>query len=253
MNDNLLQSAGWHARFIAQESWTRPLRQHIYSKLNLPKSPMVLEVGSGTGAIISKTPALNAKFYGIDLNFTHLRFCQREFPEIMLNCGDGLSLPFAENVFDVVFCHYLLLWVEDPIRIVREMVRVARAGGTVIIFAEPDYKGRIDYPSALEGLGKAQAKALQLQGADPAIGRKLKAIAHQADLRNYESGILGNESTQSFALPYWESEWQMYEHDLGEIFSEEELAHYKEVDLEAYDLGVRTQFVPTFYLWAIKD
>lgn len=250
MKKNLLQSKDWHARFIAQESWTRSLREYIFSNLDFNDRPTVLEIGSGTGVILSKIPLPTSKMHGIDLNFSHLSFCQREFPEIGLTQGNGKLLPFANNVFNVAFCHYLLLWIKDPVQVVREMIRVVKPGGYVMILAEPDYGSRIDYPTKLEALGAAQTDALKLQGAEPNIGRKLKEIARQAGLQDYNSGILGNESNQSFSLPYWESEWKMYEHDLAELIPLSDLKRYKRADYEAHSQGTRTHFIPTFYLWA---
>jgi len=119
-----------------------------------------------------------------------------------------------------------------------------------MLFAEPDYGGRIDYPSALQKLGEAQTAALKSQGADPFIGRKLKEIVVEAGLTNYQSGILGNETDHSFSLPYWESEWRMFEHDLQDVFSANEIDQLKQLDLQAHNKGIRSLFVPTFYLWA---
>lgn len=240
----------WHARFIAQEIWTKALRKHVYTKFHLPRSPKILEVGSGTGAVLSKVTIPNAKKYGFDLNFAYLRFSQSEFSDMVLTNGSGDRLPYKSNTFDLVYCHFLLLWVRDPIQIIREMLRVGKPGGYILVAAEPDYGGRIDYPPALQQLGEAQIRSLQNQGADPFIGRKLKDIAAKAGLQKYDSGILGNESNETFSPPYWESEWQMYQHDLAKELSPGELEKYKQMDLEAYQKGARTLFIPTFYLWA---
>jgi SAM-dependent methyltransferase len=61
--------------------------------------------------------------------------------------ADRHTLPF-QPVFDVTFCHFLLLWVSNPEKVVAEMGRVTRPGGSVRL-AEPDYGGRIDYPESL--------------------------------------------------------------------------------------------------------
>jgi SAM-dependent methyltransferase len=46
--------------------------------------------------------------------------------------GDALSLPFGDQVFDVVVCNHVLHFVDDPERAAREMVRVLRPGGTIV-------------------------------------------------------------------------------------------------------------------------
>ena len=45
---------------------------------------------------------------------------------------DPAAVPDAS--FDVVFCRYLLIHIADPLRVVREMMRVARPGGFVVAY-----------------------------------------------------------------------------------------------------------------------
>jgi hypothetical protein len=142
----------------------------------------------------------------------------------------------------------LLLWVDKPEIIITEFVRVSRPGGFVFIFAEPDYGGRIDYPPELEALGEAQIKSLRLQGADPSIGRRLKEIAGAAGLTIVETGVLSSEMGKLYDKEVWASEWQMINHDLKSVLPKRKIEKYKEIDQFAWRNGIRTLFVPTFYL-----
>lgn len=70
--------------------------------------------------------------------------------------GDTTQLPFADASFDVVFCRYLLIHIADPLRVVREMMRVIRPGGFAVAF-EGDFTGTgTSYPpcAALETIHK---------------------------------------------------------------------------------------------------
>jgi SAM-dependent methyltransferase len=49
-------------------------------------------------------------------------------------CAVGEALPFADVAFDVVFSHEVLEHVRDDRRCAREMVRVVRPGGRVVVF-----------------------------------------------------------------------------------------------------------------------
>ena len=51
--------------------------------------------------------------------------------------ADVHALPFADATFDVVTCQTLLIHVKDPAAVVKEMVRVLRPGGRLLI-AEPN-------------------------------------------------------------------------------------------------------------------
>ena len=85
-------------------------------------------------------------------------------------------------IFDITFCHFLLLWVRDPLQALREMKRVTRPGGSILALAEPDYDHRIDKPDELAPLGRWQAESLQRQGADPGLGGHLAELFLQADI-----------------------------------------------------------------------
>ena len=106
---------------------------------------------------------------------TTLLITAQSHPQYQVDLGDAHQLPLADGCFDVCLCHFLLLWVTDPIQVLQEMYRVTRSGGVVMALAEPDYGSRIDYPQELSLLGKWQMDSLEQQGADPFIGRKLRA------------------------------------------------------------------------------
>jgi len=62
--------------------------------------------------------------------------------------------------------------LSDPVPALKEMHRVLKRGGHVLILAEPDYSSRIDEPPELQSLGQLQTLSLQKQGASPVMGRK---------------------------------------------------------------------------------
>ena len=159
----------WHRRYAQQANWTRELRSYIFERTGLRNAHHVLEAGCGTGAILSGLPE-GPLVYGLDIDHEALIECKRHAPRAVLTEGDALSLPYPDRAFDIVYSHFLLLWVRDPLRALREIKRVTRQGGFVIAFAEPDYLQRIDKPRELMQLGKWQTDALRRQGADPGLG-----------------------------------------------------------------------------------
>lgn len=243
----------WHQRFKQQARWTRELRGYILQQLRISAVFRILEVGCGTGAILSelkKAPlAEKAEIHGLDLNFEFISLAAQIQPAVHLAAGNGYGLPYEAGCFDLACCHFLLLWVRQPVEILREMRRVTRQGGWVIAFAEPDYGGRIDYPSELAEIGSMQARGLRNQGADPEAGRKLKAFFNQAGLLEVESGILGGKWKGSPGENEIESELRVLQEDLRDWLSPQELERYKRLDRTAWQAGIRILFVPTFYAW----
>ena len=156
----------WHSRFLQQAAWTKDLRAYLFERAGIKKARRVLEVGCGTGAILSdfSTPA---KVNGLDLEQARLVEARRHVPSVELARGNALSLPYASAIFDITFCHFLLLWIPQPVSALREMKRVTRAGGAVLALAEPDYISRIDKPAALAPLGRWQTEVLSVRVQTP--------------------------------------------------------------------------------------
>jgi len=235
----------WHSRYTQQAKWTRDLRVYIFDKIRLNDSPKVLEVGCGTGAILSELPT-QLQFHGLDIDPTALKQCQIHMPFASLTRGNALQLPYSDNSFDAVYCHFLLLWVDDPIQALLEMKRVARK--YVIAFAEPDYAKRVDKPDELILLGKWQADSLRQQGADPNFGVRLAESFFQAGINIIETGTIqsvGNEAS----LEDWEMEWAVIESDLAESVSGEDIQKMKEMDKAARERNERLLHVPTHFAW----
>ena len=240
----------WHDRFVQQARWTAQLRTFISQQLEFSKSQSILEVGSGTGVVLSTTAvSKSALRLGLDLQFDFLEFSKSIFPNQTYLNADGYQLPLSTGAISITICHFLLLWLNDPLAVLSEMRRVTRPGGVVVALAEPDYGGRIDHPAELVRLGQLQADSLFAQGADPYIGRKIHGLFHQAGFVNIQSGILGGHWGEPPSDEAWDSEWTTLEQDLGASVSPEALHTLRRVDAAAWQKGERILFVPTFYAW----
>ena len=188
---------------------------------------------------------------GIDLNFDFIKQAVSTNPNLHLNVADAHMLPFDSGIFDCSFCHFLLMWFANPAIIINEMKRVTKPGGSVLAFAEPDYGGRIDYPEPLSILNEWQIEALKNQGANPFMGRKLKALFHQAGIEEIEVGVIGAQWTGDINQEELDSEWEIIRADIETLNNKSEAAktsdEIRKIDLAAWALGERILFVPTFY------
>ena len=237
----------WHSRYSQQATWTRDLRAYIFQKIGLHGSQRVLEVGCGTGAILSELPErLNR--YGLDIDPAALTQCHVNVPGALLAQGNALTLPYADKSFDIVYCHFLLLWVNDPLQALLEMKRVARSGGYVIAFAEPDYASRVDEPRELIVLGNWQTDALARQGADPSLGARLAELFSRAQIPIVETGTIQSRRNEP-STDEWELEWEVIESDLAGSHLDADIQEMKRLDRQARERGLRRLHVPTHFVW----
>ena len=239
----------WHARYLQQAAWTRDLRAYLFKKAGLDSARRVLEVGCGTGAILRDltTPAT---LHGLDLNPSALTQALVNAPAALLTCGNGLDLPYPSHSFDIVYCHYYLLWVSDPLQAVFEMKRVTKPGGHILALAEPDYFARVDKPAALRPLGEWQRDALQRRGADPGFGARLAETFFSAGIQLRETGTIQGGVDEP-SVREREMEWAVIQADLGESVSREEIQKIKLLDDEAWSMGERVLYVPTYFAWGV--
>lgn len=246
----------WNNRFSQQAGWTQHLRRYIYNCIGIANFNEIIEIGCGTGAILNDFVRYrNKNIYGLDISEKFIRFAKQNNPKTKFTLGDANSLPLEDNHFDIALCHFFLLWVSDPIYILREMIRIVRNNGYLLILAEPDYGGRIDYPNDLRVLGDLQTKSLTKQGADPFIGRKLGSLFHNSGISMVELGILGSQWYGHQEVGNEDAEWQMLLYDLSfpsknesnHLIGKTELNRLREIHNKAQGDRTRVIFVPTFY------
>jgi SAM-dependent methyltransferase len=245
-----LSTREWHDRFSQQARWTQDLRHYLYDRAGIERAARILDVGCGTGILQIELAVIgNASTHGLDINSQFMTQAAHNSPSGRYVLGDAHSMPYVGASFDLSLCHFLLLWVENPAKVLREMRRVTRPGGALLVLAEPDYGGRIDYPPELVTLGKLQAEALSDQGAEPEMGRRLWSLLSGLGLENVETGVLGAQWSDQPQPEELESEWKMIRSDLGNRISRDQLDQWQEMDARAWERGARVLFVPTFYAW----
>lgn len=94
----------------------------------------VLEIGSGTGATLPHIDAARvASFTATDLSQGMLDQIPRDGYPVRRVLASADALPFADGTFDVVTCSLVLCTVPDPAAAIREMARVCKPGGTLLL------------------------------------------------------------------------------------------------------------------------
>ena len=239
----------WHARYQQQAHWTKNTRDYLFNRAGLDTAKRILEVGCGTGALWEHLPApTGTANHGLDLRLDSVKQARFNAPGLFAVNAAGEHLPYPQACFDITFCHYLLLWVQTPGLILREMARVTRPGGAVLALAEPDHAARIDHPPELQPLGEWQTAALIRQGINPRMGRELASAFAEAGIKLIENGVIGG-GWSVLSTAETEQEWAVLEDDLAGQVLARNIHPLRRQDEQARSAGVRVLFVPTFYAW----
>src|SRR5262245_52043916 len=112
-----------------------PRIAEVIRNLRIEEGARVLEVGIGTGLSVGAYPA-DCEIVGIDLAPDMLerareKIEQRGLAHIQLLQMDAQALDFDDEQFDYVTSFHVVSVVPDPQRMMREMFRVCRPGGTI--------------------------------------------------------------------------------------------------------------------------
>jgi len=140
-----------------REEWLRRLLEPFGDLLQ--QAQAVLEVGTGTGALIPllRESAPTARVVSIDLAYAMLRRARRRCLDALLVQADVHHLPFPPAAFDRVVCHNTFPHFHDKPAALVELARVLRSGGYLLI---------------LHDLGREQVNAIH-RSVGGAIGNDL--------------------------------------------------------------------------------
>lgn len=105
--------------------------------LGTPPRGRVLEVGIGTGLNLPFYPP-NIDLVGIDLSEAMLKKAQEKvhdlrMDQVILKVMDASGMDFGDDEFDATLVTYVISAVPDPVAVLREMRRVTKPGGTIVI------------------------------------------------------------------------------------------------------------------------
>jgi len=134
---NQVLSMGVHHR------WRKRLVQEAGAKPGM----RVLDCATGTGDLafeFKRTVGENGSVRGLDFSSRMIELAKTKLDTsrypVDFMVGDVLSLPFADNSFDIASIAFGIRNVDDPVAGLKEMARVVRPGGRIAVleFGQPD-------------------------------------------------------------------------------------------------------------------
>ncbi len=114
-------------------------------RVGLRSGHKVLDIGCGSGRHTAEAYSREGILsFGVDRNQNDLKAARErlEFHDRLgahggggwsLTAADALALPFDSRAFDIVICSEVLEHIPDHRRAVREIVRVLKPGGTLVV------------------------------------------------------------------------------------------------------------------------
>jgi SAM-dependent methyltransferase len=92
----------------------------------------ILDNGCGVGLYIEHLRAYNGQVFGLEYDFPRARQAINRSKLIVSAAGEGL--PYLDNSFDLILSHEVIEHVQNDAIAVREMVRVLRSKGRLVLF-----------------------------------------------------------------------------------------------------------------------
>jgi demethylmenaquinone methyltransferase / 2-methoxy-6-polyprenyl-1,4-benzoquinol methylase len=120
---NSVMTAGMHHRW----------RERAADLARVGSGSRALDVATGTGDLAIELAGRGASVTGIDFAPAMLRVARGKAPHIAFERGDALALPFGDAEFDAVTVGFGARNFADLDRGLREMARVTRPGGRVVV------------------------------------------------------------------------------------------------------------------------
>lgn len=132
--------------------------------LQVPAQSAVLDLACGDGFMLSLLTGAGHTLTGVDLSPGELAAAkQRLGSEAILLQGKAQALPLAGHSCDVVLCHMALMLMDQPERVLSEIHRVLKPGGTFAFMIgtnPPSFAALDGYLSRLRALRRQSTSAI---------------------------------------------------------------------------------------------
>lgn len=134
------QREAW-AAFAPVEIFTTPAAAKLVKFAQVVPGQKVLDVACGTGVVAVTAARAGAKVSGLDLSPVLIERARKNAAIAALDIdfvdGDAEALPYPDAAFDVVLSQFGHMFAPRPGVVIREMLRVLKAGGRIAFSTWP--------------------------------------------------------------------------------------------------------------------
>jgi SAM-dependent methyltransferase len=178
----------------------------------------LLDAGCGPGSITIglATAVAPGQTVGVDssgeaVESARTLAAERGCSSALFEVADIHALPYDDGSFDAAFIHAVLQHLPDPLGALREVHRVLKPGG-IIGVADADYDASVMYPQdpLIARQAEIMAEMHRLRsGGDPRIGKRLRALLHEAGFVRTEAlaaaNVEGTDDRAKITGAWWAS------------------------------------------------
>ncbi len=119
----------------------RRWRRAVLAAVGARPGDVILDLAAGTGTSSQPFADAGATVVPCDFSLGMLQVGKRARPDLCFTAGDATRLPFPDDTFDAVTISFGLRNVVDPAAGLREMRRVTKPGGRLVVceFSHPTW------------------------------------------------------------------------------------------------------------------
>jgi ubiquinone/menaquinone biosynthesis C-methylase UbiE len=126
--------SGWDR--LRENFFSERVRDKALAAADVRGGRTAVDLGAGTGFITEGLLASDVRVIAVDQSESMLEALRRKFPwpdRVECRTGEAESLPIADRQVDGCLANMYLHHVERPLMAIREMVRVLKPGGRVVV------------------------------------------------------------------------------------------------------------------------
>ena len=198
-------SHGYDAKMVAYLERRNARTEAAFLVPHLRTGMSLLDCGCGPGTLTTDLAELVApgQVVGIDIAQSQVTLAQeharqRGVSNVTFRAATIYELPFPDRSFDVAFAHTVLQHLAEPIRALREIHRVLKAGGLLAV-REEDTAGVVFAPSnlLLDQSWDLYVRAWKHNGGDPYFARRHRAVLREVGFVR----VVASASCESYGTP----------------------------------------------------
>jgi ubiquinone/menaquinone biosynthesis C-methylase UbiE len=194
-----------HQRLIRQARWRAAHTERLFREAGIGPGQRVLDLGSGVGdvaLIAARLVGPTGEVVGIErdprsIARAEARLAEAGLRNVKFTQSDAAEIP-GDKPFDAAVGRYILMFLPDPVSVLRSLSRLVRPGG-ILAFQEPCWKSFLEQSARLPLWSSAASllvETFQRSGTNTEMGPALSRVFQDAGLpapSTHTDTLLGSE------------------------------------------------------------